>query len=539
VTDGRELRTAAGRKQPIHFGAPGRTLFGFYHPPQPQEGGGWRGVGVVLCNPIGTDYTRSDRTYRHLAERLAAAGFACLRFDLFGTGDSAGDERAPGLLRSWINDIGVAIDEVRARSGAPTVALVGLRLGATLALAHAAERDDVASLVLWSPCVSGAAYLAEVAKLHKVYMRIEPRLVGAPPSRIDGEEALGSFLPRALIDDLTKLDALAVARRPARRTLLVDGGNVQGRDALLERLKELGTAPELRVHPGHKFLVTVSHFALLPDEIISSIVEWLTAGHPASSALQDPPAPPAAPAPFGERPLVFGSRHPLFGILTPADPARARAGRPAVVLANAGCVNRVGPHRMYVRMARRWAQLGFDVLRVDISGVGDSPVAPGARENVNYPPSGLDDLQEAIRATGSERAIIAGLCSGGDYAFQLGARVARIAGALLLNPRTFCVLALSAVESADGAPPTDPVESVPRTLHAMAEAGVQTVLLVSRNDPGAAYVDAHAGAEMRALEGVAGFHRFDIDAADHTFTPILVQSRVIDVLTEHLAAHHA
>jgi alpha-beta hydrolase superfamily lysophospholipase len=540
VTDAREIRTAAGRKVPIHFGTPGRTLFGFYHPPQPQERGAWRDVAVVLCNPIGTDYTRSDRTYRHLAERLSAAGFACLRFDLFGTGDSAGDERAPGLLRAWIDDIGVAIDECRARSGARAVALVGLRLGATLALMHAAERDDVSSLVLWSPCVSGGGYLAEIAKLHKVYMRIEPRLVGSPPSRVDGEEALGSFLPRTLIDDLTKLDSLRIARRPARRTLLIDGGNVQGRDALLGRLTELGAAPELREHPGHKFLVTVSHFALLPEDVIASIVDWLVAGHPADAALKDPAGSVAGPPPpFGEKPLVFGDRHPLFGILTPADPARAKPGRPAVVLSNAGCVNRVGPHRLYVRLARRWAQLGFDVLRVDISGVGDSPVAPGARENINYPPAGLEDLEQAIAAAGTRRAIIAGLCSGGDYAFQLGARDPRIAGALLLNPRTFCVLALSAVESADGAPPTDPVESVPRTLRAMAERGVHAVLLVSRNDPGVAYVDAHAGSDMHALEGVAGYHRFDLDASDHTFTPIAVQSRVIDVLTEHLAEHHA
>jgi hypothetical protein len=97
-----EIRAAAGRKQPIHFGAPGRPLFGFYHPPKE---GLWRGAGVVLCNPIGTDQTRSDRTYRHLAERLSAVGFACLRFDLFSTGDSGGDEFFPGIVRAWVDDV--------------------------------------------------------------------------------------------------------------------------------------------------------------------------------------------------------------------------------------------------------------------------------------------------------------------------------------------------------------------------------------------------------------------------------------------------
>jgi len=146
-----EIRTASGIKQAIHFGATERPLFGFYHPPKP---GPWRAVGVVLCRPIGTDQTRSDRVYRHLAERLAAAGFACLRFDLFGTGDSGGDERTEGLVPAWLDDIALAAAELRARSGARTIALFGLRLGATLAFEHAAERGDVDSLVLWSPWVS-------------------------------------------------------------------------------------------------------------------------------------------------------------------------------------------------------------------------------------------------------------------------------------------------------------------------------------------------------------------------------------------------
>ena len=61
-----EIRSASGRKEAIHFGRSGRPLFGFYHPPAE---GAWRGTGVVLCSPIGTDHTRSDRTYRHLAEQ--------------------------------------------------------------------------------------------------------------------------------------------------------------------------------------------------------------------------------------------------------------------------------------------------------------------------------------------------------------------------------------------------------------------------------------------------------------------------------------
>ena len=529
-----EIRAAAGRKQPIHFGAPGRTLFGFYHPPKE---GAWRGVGVVLCNPIGTDQTRSDRTYRHLAERLSAAGFACLRFDLFGTGDSGGDEFFPGIVRAWVDDVRAAADELRARSGARTIDLFGLRLGGTLALLHAAERGDVDSLVVWNPCVSGAGFISEVTRLHRMYLRIEPQMAGAVPPAVDGEEALGCFLPRDVVGELSQIDLLKTERRPARRTLVIDGGGLAGQAALMTRLGELGAAPELQLHPGHKFLITVSHRSLVPDEAIDAVVTWLANGHPMGVAGDAPsPSVPRDP-PSRERPLLFthGAR-PLFGILTPADSARARPDRPGIVMTNAGCVNRAGPHRTYVKMARRWAQLGFDVLRIDLSGIGDSPVAPGEKENLTYPPSALDDLREAAQALGRERVIIAGLCSGGDYAFQLGARDPSVVGAWLLNPRTFCVLDLAAVES--GAPPATAVEDVPRALRKMTARGVDTVLVVSRNDPGVAYVDAHAGEPMRALAGVSGFQRFDLDGADHSFTPVTTQQRVSDLLTEHLAARY-
>jgi dienelactone hydrolase len=103
-------------------------------------------------------------------------------------------------------------------------------------------------------------------------------------------------------------------------------------------------------------------------------------------------------------------------------------------------------------MARRWAELGFDVLRMDLSGIGDSPAAPGTTENVTIRPAGSTISAGDARPRLGTRIVLAGLCSGGDYAFQLGATRPGVAGAWILNPRTFCVLALAAVES--GAPPT-------------------------------------------------------------------------------------
>jgi len=105
----------------------------------------------------------------------------------------------------------------------------------------------------------------------------------------------------------------------------------------------------------------------------------------------------------------------------------------------------------------------------------------------------------------------------------------------MINPRTFCVLDLVAVESGDGAKPLESVDDVPRALRTMAERGVDSLLLVSRNDPGVAYVDAHSPELMRQLAEVRGFERIDVAGADHTFTPLAIQERVSDLLTERLS----
>ena len=76
--------------EPFYFGpAGGRRLFGVFHEPPASRR---RGCGVVLCYPLGTEYTSYYRAYRQLALSLAENGFHVLRFDFRGCGDSEGEE---------------------------------------------------------------------------------------------------------------------------------------------------------------------------------------------------------------------------------------------------------------------------------------------------------------------------------------------------------------------------------------------------------------------------------------------------------------
>ncbi len=142
----------------LFFGSSGRQLFGAYHPPPASVPG--RGA-ALLCPPWGQEYLVSHRIYRRLAVRLSESGYHVLRFDYFGTGDSAG-AREDGDLDSWQRDAEIALDELRDMSGVATVAAFGIRLGAAVAWRLATTRADVHTTVLWDPIAHGIEYVREL-----------------------------------------------------------------------------------------------------------------------------------------------------------------------------------------------------------------------------------------------------------------------------------------------------------------------------------------------------------------------------------------
>ena len=140
------------------FGSTSRQLFGAYHSPPASVAG--RGA-ALLCPPWGQEYLVSHRIFRRLAVRLSESGYHVLRFDYYGTGDSAG-AREEGDLDSWQGDAEVALDELRDMSGFGSVATFGIRLGAVVAWRLTSSRPDVHTTVLWDPVVNGAEYMREL-----------------------------------------------------------------------------------------------------------------------------------------------------------------------------------------------------------------------------------------------------------------------------------------------------------------------------------------------------------------------------------------
>ena len=135
------------RESALQFDCAGESLIGIVSHPvlEPAD------VGIVVV--VGGPQYRagSHRQFVLLARALAGAGYAALRFDCRGMGDSTGD--APGFERIGA-DIAAAIDALQnASPQIRRVVLWGLCDGASAALLHAHRSADrrVAGFVLANP----------------------------------------------------------------------------------------------------------------------------------------------------------------------------------------------------------------------------------------------------------------------------------------------------------------------------------------------------------------------------------------------------
>jgi alpha-beta hydrolase superfamily lysophospholipase len=427
------------------FGPRHRPLFGWVHVP---EGDACRGA-VVLCPPLAREHTSAHYTYRLLAESLADAGLLCVRFDYDGTGDSAGSDADPGRVEAWLSSIGQAVELARV-CGAPAVSIVGMRMGALLAAAWAARHDDTFALVLWDPCASGRAFVKEQTVLQ--------RLRSDAPAASDPQVAeLPGFVFGA--DTARDLAALDGAGAAARHALVLTRPERPAPGPLLAALAcaHLDQAPAL----GQERLLDVEPLRQeIPVETLGAISTWLAGRHaaPATPVTLAPPAVAAWTGPDGvtltEELLSLGPLG-LFGVATTSS---ARRGGPTVLFLNSGNDWHVGPNRMWVDLARRWAAAGVRCVRFDESGLGDSPVHPGQTAHVIWAAQAFDDVAAAAGAvspTDPADVVLVGLCSGAYQALESALGLAP-RGVLAVNP----VLRFEPPEAASG--PIDPRRQICR-----------------------------------------------------------------------------
>lgn len=145
--------------QPFFLAAQDGRRFCLYHPTAQAPRGA-----VLYVHPFAEEMNKTRRIAALQARALAAAGTAVLQIDLYGCGDSSGDF-ANARWERWLDDLDLGLRWLARQSGC-TPALLGLRLGGTLAVDFAATcGQPVDRIVLWSPVVDGEAYLRQFLRL--------------------------------------------------------------------------------------------------------------------------------------------------------------------------------------------------------------------------------------------------------------------------------------------------------------------------------------------------------------------------------------
>jgi pimeloyl-ACP methyl ester carboxylesterase len=297
---------------------------------------------------------------------------------------------------------------------------------------------------------------------------------------------------------------------------------------------------------------------------------------------------------------LFGEEGRLFGILTkPATPLE-NDGRLGIVLVNTGGAHHVGLNRMYVHMARQWAIRGFRTFRMDLGGLGESRPAPGCKEAVLYAPSSGTDIAQALDFLrvnhGLDRFVLVGLCAGAYAAFHAALRLESVVGVVLLNIQVYSwhpsqtiaqhpvfvlgdwrwrvrrlrsrLLQVTAWRRAFGGrlgvretardllpgirllcrerlrrllravnlcPPGSVLAA---DLRSLAQRKVEMLLVFEREALGLRELERQAHATVRRLSRLSNFRVEIIEGADHVFSTIESQRRLLTLLIRHLIDRH-
>ena len=345
-------------------------------------------------------------------------------------------------------------------------------------------------------------------------------------------------------------------------------------------------------------MVRDSHERRVPLPVLHDITDWLSRHHPVVPVHEIPPRikrsagnPSAEFDAVRETPIRFGPDEGLFGILTePAETGRFSrdGGSTAILMLNVGTNHRVGPNRLYVRMARHWARAGYHTLRFDLAGMGDSRAAAGYTTARLYSKDSVADVQaaiDALAAHGCERFVLLGLCSGAYAAFQTTLADPRVVAQVLLNPRrlsfakgdtlegvmsesykssryyqrallaprTYLRLLRGEVDAMGigkrmqalvtarltrmrdrvlGRPASD--EDVLTNVKLLCRRGVESLFVVGAEDDGLDYLEFHLGAGGRDVRSPR-FHMELVSNSDHTFSRSQSQEELIDYVTEQLS----
>lgn len=188
---------------PFFFGNADRVLAGVRHADDRTRTA--NASATVIVPPLLQEAITTRRCLWWLAEKLAAEGETVLRFDNFGTGDSAGTS-IQLTLQGLCDDARVAMEWARERAVGSKVRQVAMRGASIPVLLNASRFTAPVDLVLWDPVLSGEGLVSGWKTLHGRQLT-EARRYPFHPAEPEQSDFLGFELDLAFLDALSSFDA--------------------------------------------------------------------------------------------------------------------------------------------------------------------------------------------------------------------------------------------------------------------------------------------------------------------------------------------
>jgi pimeloyl-ACP methyl ester carboxylesterase len=443
------IATATHEGQAMYLGTEPEPTFAMIHLPERARAGT---TGVVFAPLYGWDDICTHRSRRNWARALAEAGHPAIRLDLPGTGDSPGSPHAPDRLETWIGSVSAAAAWLRA-DGCARVAAIGIGFGGMLAWLAAAQEAPIDDLVLWAVPTRGRRLVRGIHLASKLSIdtRIGDQFLASHPPAADAADCLldeaGQLATPETVAALEAIDLLKTPLPDAeRRNILVLERSGDTADAeFASHLRATGARVTVGDGDGYGRLMRYVQQSELPAEVVSGTIGWLGA-LPSEAATSPGTAPSTTTSvtlehdgtPLRETAVTASlPSGPARGILT--EPVGTRERGITVVFLSGSSDRRIGPNRMWVDAARRWAAQGVPALRFDPSGVGDSDGDEHGWDKIrdHYDGCHVDrtvELLDTLQQSGlPPRFVLVGFCSGAYRSLHTAARDPRVAGMFALG----------------------------------------------------------------------------------------------------------
>ena len=453
--------------KPLFFSSGGDPVYGGYHPAKTGQStvGEFTGsMAVVICPAFGQEGIRSHKSLLSLANRLAKKGVHVLRFAYRGTDDSALWSDEILSLQDWRQDIIAAKAELKRRSGCTSVMLVGLRLGANLAVDVARKSEDVHSLLLWEPIENGSDYVENLRCNQRTMIDLWHGQVSTDDTE-EVEELFSTRYQRCLLSEIEQvclntelLEQPTLVISAANRSNPLPGHLGLFHDDMekrtesvepdgwkqLDQLEVVWWRPQAlnQVVAGVQEIFTrVESYGWHRQQSVATVKPLSSPSRELDDVSRAGDQPlldlqPDQRSEYRESAIQFGDQIKLTGILT--EPETRHVGAPVVILINAGIVHRVGPFRLHVNVARLLAKHGFASLRMDLSGLGDSQGRTGKLNKDERVRRDIAEAMEFLAAAGLGNSfVVLGLCSGAYHAHKIAVADPRVVGAIFLDGIVF------------------------------------------------------------------------------------------------------